>query len=189
MSKLSLMCRKRSSEDSGSSRKPKHSPIFPQIQVSPFLHIILNTNRFILEPAVISSFTQLLEECIDVWNERFGTDTRGKPTKYKSTYNDVATKVKMPTKRALFDVPQEEDSMEEQKVDPRSGGREDPYNQSSVRSPPANPPMNQSVERVPPASGHKLDKSTEDALRGKVNVKNEEILKNLSKIAYMKYRC
>lgn len=131
-----------------------------------------------------------MEECIDVWNERFGTDTRGKPTKYRATYNDVATKVKMPTKRALFDMPQQQDdSMEEQKVD-RGGGRREPerqdsYNQSAVKSPTAaNQGMNQSAAKTPASVNRVEEEMNKSQVQQDKNAKNNEILKKLRKRIY-----
>jgi len=72
----------------------------------------------------VQLFSQLLRECIVVWNDWFGYDKKKNPTKYKKTYDAVFAKVEKPTKLVHFTKPEPA----EDRVLPQS------INQSEVRS-------------------------------------------------------
>ena len=54
--------------------------------------------------AVANLFSQLLRECIVVWNDWFGYDENKNTTKYKTTFEMVFAKIERPTKLVHFTV-------------------------------------------------------------------------------------
>jgi len=81
-----------------------------KIQVNIFIvSSCLNKN---IGSSLIDSFTSLLIECIVVWNEWFGVDKSGRPTKYFTVYNDLLVhKVPLPKKRQYFPDPKADQAM------------------------------------------------------------------------------